>query len=113
MTVHDRLPGAKLVLRAIDDARHGRPTPKAALAQVATIRLAGHGLEVPPFDPEPPELAESAEGLLYARLLAREGSRADAYAIYRAWLDELRSFLDALDHRALREARAAAGNSPR
>jgi hypothetical protein len=89
------LPGAGHVRKGIEDLEAGRPTVEAALLQVASRRLTSAGLSVPSSDPSGPW----AEIVLYERL----ESEADPYGRYCALLEELDSFMDALEARLRRE----------
>ncbi|MCB9629501.1 MAG: hypothetical protein H6725_19205 [Sandaracinaceae bacterium] len=86
------LPGAEVVLQGLRDVTALAPTPEAALVQAATERFAQHGVRIP-------RLPEDAELVLYRRLGERMGPGADVYGRYNAWLDDLVSFLCALDRR--------------
>ncbi len=92
-SLHD-LPGADLVLRGLEDLAQARSTPEAALVEVARTRLRSLGLRIP----EVARAASDAELRLYARLGASHPDR-DPYPLYRAWLDQLDSFVSALSHR--------------
>lgn len=85
------LPGADLVLRGLDDLAHARPTPEAALCEIARTRLQSLGLPLPVAA----TVERDAELRLYERLGARHPDR-DAYVLYCACLDQLASFLAAL-----------------
>lgn len=65
---------------------------------IATTRLRNLGLPIP-ADLEPPEEPELA---LYAKLQDAD----DPYYRYNAWLDELASFLSALEARVRRKSEA-------
>ncbi|RIL06920.1 MAG: hypothetical protein DCC71_05090 [Proteobacteria bacterium] len=92
------LPGADLVLRGLDDLAYARPTPEAALVEIARTRLGALGLAVQP-DPSPsPSPASDAELRLYDRLAQRHPGR-DPHLLYGAWLDQLVSFLASLTER--------------
>lgn len=88
------LPGADLVLRGLEDSAHARPTPEAALVEIARTRLVALGLVLGPASPS----AGDAELRLYERLAERHSER-DPYLVYGAWLDQLVSFLAALGQR--------------
>jgi hypothetical protein len=97
----EELPGGDAVLAGLRDVERGAQTPEAALVQVATLRFARHGVVIP-------RLAEDAELVLYRRLGQRMGADADVYGRYNALLEDLVSFLSALDRRralALKRAR--------
>lgn len=85
------LPGGDLVAKGLADLAHSRPTPEAALIEVARSRFVELG-----FDVEGRTMArhEDAELVLYARLGARFPDR-DTHALYCAWVDQLVSFLSA------------------
>lgn len=85
------LPGAELVLRGLADLSGARPTPEAALVEVARSRLRSLGLPVPEVRAE----RVDAEIRLYERLGARHRDR-DPYPVYCAWLEQLDSFVSAL-----------------
>ncbi len=91
------LPGADLVRCGLEDLAHARATPEAALIEVARTRLRSLGLPVP----EVPTARGDAELRLYARLGARHPDR-DPYVLYCAWLDQLESFLSALEQQRAR-----------
>jgi hypothetical protein len=88
----EHLPGADLVLRGLEDLAAGRATPEAALVEIARTRLRALGLSV--SGAAAPARAPELE--LYARLGARHPDR-DPYGLYCAWLDQLASFLAALE----------------
>ncbi len=94
------LPGADLVRRGLEDLAHARATPEAALIEVARSRL--RSLELPV--PEAPTAPGDAELRLYARLGACHPDR-DPYVLYCAWLDQLDSFLSALEQQRARVRR--------
>jgi hypothetical protein len=86
------LPGADLVLRGLEDLARAQATPEAALVEVARTRLRELGLPVPG--------AATGEGDAELRLYAGLGERhrdRDPYVLYCAWLDQLESFLAALE----------------
>src|SRR5687767_5308172 len=93
------LPGADLVLRGLTDLASARPTPEAALCEVARTRLRSLGLAIP----EAPAVVEEPELRLYARLGTRHPDR-DPYPLYCAWLDQLDSFVSALTQLRERDA---------
>lgn len=88
----EHLPGADLVLRGLEDLAAGSATPEAALVEIATTRLRSLGVEVSGAVAG----AQAPELELYARLGARHPDR-DPYGVYCAWLDQLASFLSALE----------------
>ena len=88
----EELPGGEAVLAGLKDVERGAATPEAALVQVATLRFAQHGVLIP-------RLSEDAELVLYRRLGERMGADADVYGRYNALLEDLVSFLCALDRR--------------
>lgn len=85
------LPGADLVLRGLEDLAHARPTPEAALVEIARTRLRALGFAVR----SDPSSAKDAELCLYERLAESHPER-DPYLLYGAWLDQLVSFLASL-----------------
>jgi len=94
------LPGADLVLRGLADLADAKPTAEAALVEVARGRLGSLGLRV-----EGRTVGdEDAELALYARLCERDPG-GDPYGRYNAWLNQLVSFLAALETRRRAERR--------
>lgn len=91
------LPGADSVLAGLRDVASGRPTAEAALVQAASNRFARHDILIP-GEPE----GMDAELVLYRRLGERMRSDDDVYGRYSALLEELVSFLSALDQRGAR-----------
>ena len=89
------LPGGERAKRGLHDLAGGRCSLEALWLTIASHRLREHGLPVPAADRRvlEPELA------LYEILRATDD---DAYARYNALLQELSSFLSALDARARR-----------
>ncbi|MCA9529906.1 MAG: hypothetical protein KC543_07200 [Myxococcales bacterium] len=96
MTELTGLPGHLRVERGLRDLSAGRESPEALLLRIAAPRLAALGLDVSP-------LADDANLALYARLRECAGPDEDAYAIYNAWLEELDSFIEALESRRRRQ----------
>lgn len=96
------LPGADLVSCGLADITLGRPTPEAALVEVARRRLGELGLPMTgsTIAGRDPEL------VLYDRLVERFGDD-DPHGRYCAWLDQLVSFMSALETRR-RSGRASA-----
>jgi hypothetical protein len=88
------LPGAACVLAGLRDVATGRATAEAALVQAASHRFALHDIVIP-GRPE----GMDAELVLYRRLVERMPPNADVYGRYSALLEELVSFLSALDQR--------------
>ncbi|MBK7152751.1 MAG: hypothetical protein IPH72_13465 [Sandaracinaceae bacterium] len=88
------LPGAASILLGLRDVAAGRPTAEAALVQAASQRFARHDIVIP-GSPE----GMDAELVLYRRLGERMPPDADVYGRYGALLEELVSFLSALDQR--------------
>ncbi len=88
------LPGADLVSQGLSDLAGFKPTAEAALVEVARARLAELGLSVAGRTVGD----QDAELVLYARLGERFPD-GDPYGTYCAWLDQLVSFLSALNNR--------------
>ena len=88
------LPGADCVLACLRDVASDRRTAEAALVQAASHRFSRHGIVIP-GRPE----GMDAELVLYRRLGERMPPDADVYGRYGALLEELVSFLSALDQR--------------
>jgi hypothetical protein len=88
------LPGARAFSLALRDVASGRRTAEAALVQAASHRFARHDIVIP-GRPE----GMDAELVLYRRLGERMPPDADVYGRYSALLEELVSFLSALDQR--------------
>lgn len=88
------LPGADSILMGLRDVAAGRPTAEAALVQAASHRFTRHQIAVP-ARPE----GMDAELVLYQRLGDRMRPDDDVYGRYSALLEELVSFLSALDQR--------------
>jgi hypothetical protein len=88
------LPAGPRVSSGLRDLEAGDLTIDALLVTVASRRLEGLGLPIPPREllPSEPELA------LYELLCARS---EDAFYAYRAILDELDSFISSLEARDL------------
>lgn len=82
------LPGADLIRRGLEDLARGEETAQALLVSIASERLRGAGLDVPPRVPD-------ADHRLYL-LLAREFGD-DAHSRYNALLRRLVSFEQALE----------------
>lgn len=102
LDILDGLPGADLVTQGLVDLAGGQATAEAALVEVARTRLRELGLAVLGTTLG----GEDAELALYARLGERHRDD-DPYGVYCAWLDQLVSFLSALEHRRARLARGA------
>jgi hypothetical protein len=86
----NELPGAELVLPGLDDLHHGETnTVGSLLVAIAATRLIEAGLDVPKD-----RLAPEPELTLYARL---QDERDDAYPYYKALLNRLNSFCNALE----------------
>ena len=83
------LPGGDLVAKGLEDLAHSRPTPEAALVEVARRRFAELGFDVSDRTVGPDE---DADLVLYARLGNHFPAR-DTHALYCAWVDQLVSFL--------------------
>lgn len=84
------LPGAELILPGLDDLRKGETNTIASLlVAIAATRLTEAGLDVPKD-----YLAPEPELTLYSRL---QDERDDAYLYYKALLDRLNSFCNALE----------------
>ncbi|NHZ73496.1 MAG: hypothetical protein GWP16_03390 [Nitrospirae bacterium] len=90
MTDLEGLPASQRISRGLRDLEEGEVTVDALVVAIASHRLAGLGLPVPPREelPRDPELA------LYELLCAR---REDPFFAYRAVLDELDSFVSSLE----------------
>lgn len=87
------LPGNEAVLIGLRDVARGLPSPEAALVQCMTRRFAEHGVRLP-------RLPEDAELVLYRRLAEQLRPEDDVYGRYNALLEDLVSFVCALDRRA-------------
>jgi hypothetical protein len=101
LEILEGLPGADLVERGLGDLADGKATAEAALVEIARTRLCELGLTVVGTTLG----GEDAELALYARLGERH-AEDDPYGRYCAWLDQLVSFLAALENRRARIARA-------
>ncbi len=89
MTDLDGLPASERISRGLRDLEEGEVTVDALVVAIASRRLTGLGLPIPPREelPRDPELA------LYEILCAR---LEDPFFAYRAVLDELDSFISSL-----------------
>lgn len=85
------IPGADLVVKGIDDLRHGELTVEALLVAVGAPRLRGIGLKIPAI----PALSESPELALYAAIC--DSGADDAHSRYNALIRRLVSFERAMD----------------
>ena len=97
----DGLPGGDLVEQGLVDLASGKSTAEAALVEVARTRLLELGLAVTGRSVG----EEAAELVLYRRLGERDPD-GDAYGLYCAWLDQLVSFMSALERERRRSARS-------
>jgi hypothetical protein len=90
MTDLDGLPASQRISRGLRDLEEGEVTVDALVVAIASRRLTGLGLPIPPREelPRDPELA------LYELLCA---SLEDPFFSYRAILDELDSFVSSLE----------------
>jgi hypothetical protein len=90
MTDLDGLPASQRISRGLRDLKEGEVTVDALVVAIASRRLGGLGLPIPPREelPRDPELA------LYELLCAR---LEDPFFAYRAVLDELDSFVSSLE----------------
>jgi hypothetical protein len=89
----DKLPGADIVRRGLEDTRSGRLSVESCLVEIARPRLERYGL----LPPAPHRL--DSEMQLY-QLLGRETT--NPHGRYKSLLRELVSFEHALDHRLAR-----------
>jgi hypothetical protein len=97
----DGLPGGDLVERGLADLAAGKSTAEAALVEVARTRLLDLGVAVTGRSVG----EEAAELVLYRRVGERDPD-GDAYGLYCAWLDQLVSFMSALENRRRRSTRS-------
>jgi hypothetical protein len=97
----DGLPGGDLVAQGLADLASGKPSAEAALVEVARTRLLEAGVAITGRSVG----EEAAELVLYRRLGERDPD-GDAYGLYCAWLDQLVSFMSALERERGRSHRS-------
>jgi hypothetical protein len=86
----NELPGSELILPGLNDLHKGETNTIASLlVAIAATRLIEAGLDVPKD-----HLAPEPELTLYSRL---QNERDDAYPYYKALLNRLNSFCNALE----------------
>jgi hypothetical protein len=86
----NELPGAELILPGLNDLYNGKTNTVASLlVAIAATRLTEAGLDIPKD-----HLAPEPELTLYARL---QDEQDDAYLYYKALLNRLNSFCNALE----------------
>lgn len=86
----NELPGAELILPGLNDLRKGETNTVASLlVAIAATRLIEAGLDIPKD-----HLAPEPELTLYSRL---QDEQDDAYPYYKALLNRLNSFCNALE----------------